>query len=133
MVERRFLRELDSLPSVHDFVRDFCRARGVDDDRAFEVDLVIEELFTNLVKHQRGREEIGLGLDGESGWVTITLTDRDVERFDPTTLPDDTERRNRALIPGGRGIGLVKKLVDELRYDYRDRTGTITATKRWSR
>ncbi len=133
MVERRFPRGIDSLGSIHDFVQEFCRERRIGGDRAFEVDLVVEELFTNLVKHQRGREEIALGLEGDAGGIAITLIDRDVDRFDPNDVPDDTERRNQELRPGGRGIRLVRELVDELRYDYRDRTGTITAITRWSR
>src|SRR5688572_12010482 len=118
MVERRFPRAIDSLGPIHDFVQEFCRERRIRGDRAFEVDLVVEELFTNLVKHQDGREEIALGLDGGAGGIAITLTDRDVERFDPNDAPDETERRNQELRPGGRGMRLVRELVDELRYDY---------------
>jgi anti-sigma regulatory factor (Ser/Thr protein kinase) len=132
MEERRFPRDLAAVGPLHEFVRGFCRARGVTDDRAYEVDLVAEELFANQVKHQRGPDDVRVGLEGGAGGVTIQVVDRGVERFDPTTAPDDVARRNREGRPGGRGLALVRRLAGDFRYEYRDRTSTITAVLRWS-
>jgi len=54
-----------------------------------------------------------------------------VARFDITKKPDPylgaslDDRK-----PGGLGIFLTKKLVDDVQYHYRDRTSTITLKKK---
>ena len=132
MVVRSFARAIHSLADLHAFVHAFCDQRGIERDRAFDLDLVLEELFTNQVKyHPRGRE-IEVALDGDVRQVTMTVTDRDVERFDPTSIQDAGPPHEDELLEGGRGLRLVRALTDELRYDYRERTSRITAIKRWS-
>lgn len=132
MEERRFPRDLAAVGPLHEFVRAFCRARGVTEDHAFEVDVVAEELFANQVKHQRGPDPVRVGLAGGAEGVTVRIVDRDVERFDPTAVPDDVARRNREGRAGGRGLALVRRLSGEFRYDYHDGTAVITAVLRWS-
>ena len=53
MLVRRFPRAVGSLPALVAFVREFFAARGMDADHAFDVDLVLEELFTNMVRHAK--------------------------------------------------------------------------------
>jgi anti-sigma regulatory factor (Ser/Thr protein kinase) len=132
MVARSFARSVRSLAALHTFVHEFCAGRGIDVDRSFDLDLVLEELFMNQVKYNAGDRDIEVALAGDERQVTITLTDRDVERFDPTAAPDTVDRRNEQLLEGGRGLRLVRALTDELRYDYRERTSRITAIKRWN-
>jgi len=132
MVIRSFPRGIRSLADLHDFVHAFCAAHGIERDRAFDLDLVVEELFTNQVKYHPDGREIEVALDGDVRQVTMTMTDRDVDRFDPTATRDPSAERNQELLEGGRGLRLVRALTDELRYDYRERTSRITAVKRWS-
>ena len=64
MSERRFGRTFGSLESIFGFVAEFLEANGLPASAAFELDLVIEELFTNMVKyHPHGAPEIEIGLD----------------------------------------------------------------------
>ncbi len=132
MVVRAFARGIRSLADLHAFVHAFCDERGIDRERAFDLDLVLEELFTNQVKYHPGGREIEVALEGDVREVTMTVTDRDVERFDPTAVPDPAPLHDQDLLEGGRGLRLVRALTDELRYDYRERTSRITAVKRWS-
>ena len=132
MVARTFARSVGSLVALHAFVQEFCAEHGIEPDRSFDLDLVLEELFTNQVKYHASNREIEVALAGDARQVTITVTDHDVERFDPTSVPDTVDRRNDDLLSGGRGLRLVRALTDELRYDYRERTSRITAVKRWS-
>jgi anti-anti-sigma factor len=127
MVARSFARSVSSLAELHSFIHAFCTERGIDADRSFDLDLVLEELFTNQVKYHASDREIEVALAGDARQVTITVTDHDVDRFDPTAVPDTVDRRNDELLEGGRGLRLVRALTDELRYDYRERTSRITA------
>jgi serine/threonine-protein kinase RsbW len=96
------------------------------------LDLIVEELFTNLVKYGgNAREEIRIALDREPGRLVIVLQDFDSERFDLTqTKPVDIDAPLRERRPGGLGIHLVKRMADDVRYDYANRVSTITVIKR---
>jgi anti-sigma regulatory factor (Ser/Thr protein kinase) len=123
---RRFPRDVAALDSIFNFVRAYLDHERLDPRCAFDIDLVVEELFTNLVRHNRGNQEIEIGLGRLDGDVTLTLRDFDVEPFDPTrgaAVPDEGTH----LAPGGRGILLVQRLSKEFTYDYGDRTSTLTA------
>ena len=128
---RRFPRDIGALDAIFGFVREYLASQGLDGDGAFEADLILEELFTNLVRHNRGREAIEIGLDRSDGDLLLTLRDFDVEPFDPTRFAKESESETTDLTPGGRGIVLVLRMTKEFRYDYRNRTSTLTARLEW--
>ena len=125
---RSFPRETSALAALVQYVRDFLAAEGLPDGAGFDLDLVLEELFTNLVKYGRGaRGAVDVGLDRVPDGVRITLIEYDAEPFDPTASPSvDVKRPIAERRPGGLGIHFVRTLSKDFRYDYRDRTGTIT-------
>ncbi len=129
MIERRFRRDFASLDSIVGFVNEFLGARGVGPDRAHDVHLVIEELFTNMVKYGgESREDIEIGLDWGAPVLTVRIRDFDVDPFDVTIPPP----AGPALVerPGGLGLRFVRRVADRLAYRWADRVSTITLTKR---
>jgi anti-sigma regulatory factor (Ser/Thr protein kinase) len=135
MVERRFAREVGSLEAIFDFVTEFAARHQLSEDQRFEVDLVLEELFTNLVKYSSQRvKKIAIGLDRRGPELTLVMRDFDAEEFDITGHPPEGNGGDSAVPrAGGRGLALVRRYADEFRYDYHDRNGTITVTKRLDR
>lgn len=132
MLERRFGRSLGSLDAIFAFVAAFLASDGIDRRHAFEIDLIIEELFTNMVKYSTdGRQEVAITLERRGDTVTIVLRDFDVEPFDVSRAPRaDVERPIAERAPGGLGLHLVRQLADSIAYEYRDRTSTIAVTRR---
>ncbi len=132
MLRRRFGRSNDSLDGIFAFVAEFLAGHGLPAALSFDLDLVIEELFTNMVKYSpRGAAEVEIGLERRDGTVEVVLRDFDVDRFDPTGATE--AEADRALAegrPGGLGLRLVRRIAESVRYDYRDRTSTITLTVR---
>lgn len=132
MEHRRFPRDVAALERIHEWVGTFVAANGFPADSAFDLDLLIEELFTNMVKYNRnGRQDIEIGLSAAGAVVTISVRDFDVESFDPTRAPEvnpdmPMEERRR----GGLGLHFVRQMADSLQYDYTDRNSTVTVTKR---
>ena len=131
-MQASFKREFDSLDEVFGFVRLFFRAEGIDPEYLPPIDLAVEEIFTNMVKYNRGaRHEIDISLEKQDDKLTIALIDHEVEPFDITKLPDvrtDQPVEERRI--GGLGIHLVRKLMDEVDYDYVNGRSTITLVKR---
>jgi anti-sigma regulatory factor (Ser/Thr protein kinase) len=126
MVERRFPRNLGSLEPMSHFVADYLGSRGFDPEHSLTVDLLLEELFTNMLRHGKGGgPEVSVRLEGEHEELVLTLRDFDVESFDPTLAP------GTARPGGGFGLRLVRAMSDSIRYEYKERSATITLTKRF--
>ncbi len=84
-----------------------------------EINLVLEELFTNVVKYgftDDREHEINLSLSCDDTAVSIRMED-DGEPFDPTaqTAPDTRCAIEKRCV-GGLGIHFVKHFIDECRY-----------------
>ena len=88
-MRRSLPRRLDALPTLVSLVREFLASEGLADVDPFAVDLVLEELFTNLVRHgHSGSDTIEVELEREDARLRLLLRDRDSERFDPTQAPE---------------------------------------------
>ena len=132
-VSGEFRREIESLGEIFAFLEKFADGQTVDEKTAFCINLVVEELFTNMVRHNEGGgDQISVTIERQDNRVHLELVDTDVEPFDPDTaeipLVDAGIGERR---PGGLGIYLVKKMVDDLKYDYETegRRMRITVTK----
>jgi anti-sigma regulatory factor (Ser/Thr protein kinase) len=132
MSERRFGRTLASLEGMFGFVAEFMKANELDASQGFEVDLVIEELFTNQVKYNpEASHEVEVRLERKGPAVVVVLRDFDVEPFDVTQAPEvDVSRPLSERQTGGLGLHLVRRIAESIRYDHRDRCSTITVTLR---
>lgn len=129
---KKFKRHLNSLAEVFDFIDRFVEQEQIDDSARRAISLAVDELFTNMVKYDPANpNEINIELRVVNQDLLVTLVDRDVAPFDITKKPDPylgaslDERK-----PGGLGIFLTKKLVDDVQYQYQDRTSTITLKKK---
>jgi anti-sigma regulatory factor (Ser/Thr protein kinase) len=72
-------------------------------------------------------EDILIQMNPHEHGVEVSLTDYDVERFDPTGAgPIDVDAPLDERTPGGLGLYLVLKMVDSIYYEYRNRQSTIT-------
>jgi len=127
-MEKAVPRTLESLTPLVGLVREFLEREHLSADLAFDMDLVIEELFTNLVRHSRGAGEgsdVQVELTHLPGEVRVRLKASEPSPFDPTTAP-----RVNVSLPieqrraGGLGIQFVRELCREFRYEWRDGVGT---------
>src|SRR5258705_5988290 len=85
MIERRFHREFRSLESIVSFVNEYLAELGFGGDEPYDIHLIIEELFTNMVKYSReSTQDIAIGLDWKAPMLTVRLRDFDVNPFDVT-------------------------------------------------
>ena len=130
-MESRFKRKIDSLDDIFEFLRRFFVENGLSGSLLFPVNLAVEELFTNMVKYNFGnKNDIPIALELQGNRLIVTLRDIDVEPFDVSrfekTDQDVSIKESRV---GGWGLQLVKRIMDNIDYQYRDRISTITLTK----
>ena len=130
-MEATFERTIGALEGLFAFVERFADAHELDEATRYAANLAVEELFTNLVRHNAGgTRRIQLDMAVESGRLTIRLMDFDVDPVDLSgEAPPDVNLPLEQRRPGGLGMHLVRTLFDSLSYDYRDRTLSVTAVK----
>lgn len=129
--EQTFDKEISSLDEVFGFLGGFLERENLGKEIEFTLNLALEEIFTNLVKHNKSsRNEVLVGIEWADDHVVVELTDFDVEPFDPESVPEvDVDAPLEERGPGGLGLHLVKSMVDKLSYEYRDRNLKVTLYK----
>jgi anti-sigma regulatory factor (Ser/Thr protein kinase) len=132
MVKTSYPRNIDALDTiVADTACSFAKY-GIDASLRATVDLVIEELFVNMVKYnQEATQDIALEIRPIENGVEVSLTDFDVDRFDPSQpVSVDINAPLAERESGGLGLYLIHKMVDSIQYEYCDRQSRVTITKR---
>ena len=124
---------LDELERLAASVEDFGRGDNWPPDLTFQVNLVLEELWLNVVNHghEDGVHEVEIDLTSEAKAITIEITD-DGKPFDPlhdAPIPNVTGPLNDRAV-GGLGIYLVRTIMDELRYRREEGRNHLILVKR---
>lgn len=129
--EQRFDKVISSLDGVFAFLGGCLEGEEIGDNVNFSLNLALEEIFANMVKHNKSsRNEVLVGIERTGDHVVVELTDFDVEPFDPEAVAEvDIEAPLEERRPGGLGLHLVKSMVDKLTYEYRDRDLKVTLYK----
>lgn len=127
-MRKTYKRNFDQLERIVADTGRFFDEHEIDASLRMKVDLSVEELFVNMVTYNTETDrEIQLEMRPIDGGVEVTLTDYDVERFDPTIVRDvDVDAPLADRTPGGLGLYLVLKMADSINYEYQDRTSKIT-------
>ena len=134
-MERSFERDFRALGEIFDFTGRFAAAHRIEESLVYSINLVVEELFTNMVKYNTGAgHPIRIRMNLDDGRLRIELIDEDVDPWDPAEAPevrvDQLIEERRA---GGLGLYLVRSIVDELKYEYENRQMKVTVIKNLER
>ncbi|MEO6800075.1 MAG: ATP-binding protein [Rhodanobacter sp.] len=130
-MEQSFKRSVNELQAIVAATGRFFSHSGTAESIRMAVDLAVEELFVNMVTYNLGTDhDILLQMQASPGGVTVSLTDYDVEPFDPSLAPHvDINAPLDQREPNGLGLYLVSKMVDSVHYAYRDRESKVTFVK----
>ncbi|WP_258571998.1 ATP-binding protein [Actinomadura parmotrematis] len=111
-------REALSIPVVRRVVGDSLRGLGVADDVVDDILLALSEACTNVVQHARtsGDYEVTARIDDESCRIAVMDWGRGLRHARPE--PDE-------LAESGRGIRIMRALMDELDISAGTDSGTV--------
>jgi serine/threonine-protein kinase RsbW len=127
-MKQKFGRSLDDIKNIVSFTDEFFAHNDIDPSVRYIVDLCVEELFVNMVTYDTETdEEILIEMNPHEHGVEVSLTDFDVDRFDPRdAAPVDVDAPLEQRTPGGLGLYLVLKMVNSIHYEYRNQNSKIT-------
>ena len=129
--------DIGNLAFVTDFVNSILRRLKCSRRNRIQIDVAIDEIFANIVHNaydnNSGKEKGSVCVRVESlrdaGAVAITFIDSG-RPFDPRTAKDpDVSLSLKKRPVGGLGIYMMKRSVDEIRYEYKDGQNILTIQK----
>ncbi len=124
--------QVENLDAVTEFITSELEAANCSMKAQMQIEIAVEELFVNIAHYAYapnvGMAVISIGI--EDGSAVITFEDSGVP-YDPLAKedPDITLSAQERDI-GGLGIFMVKKSMDDMRYEYRDGKNILTIVKR---
>ena len=133
MKELTLSATVENIEVVTDFVNEQLEALGCPMKAETQIDIAIDEIFSNIVYYaynsEIGQVTVRFEVSGEPPTVTITFIDSGVpydplQKADPDTTISIEDRRN-----GGFGIYMVKKYMDDVTYAYRNEQNVLTIKK----
>ena len=133
MVTAKFPGRYKSLAKISDFVMKAAQKAKLDDSDIYAVQLAVDEACSNIIEHAYGGEgsgEIHCTCTASQNGLTVVLRDRG-RPFNPENIPEPRfDVSISDLKPRGAGLFLMRKLMDEVYFDFSPETGnTLTMVK----
>jgi len=128
MRKATFSGRFDNLAEISEFVVGAAKEAGLNSSAVYAVELAVDEACTNIIEHAYGGEgkgDIQCCCDISKDSLTITLRDRG-RPFDPNKVPVPKSKANlKNLKSGGAGLYLMRKMMDEVRFEFTKESGNI--------
>ena len=110
----------DNLAAIREFVQSSARESGFSDDVVSKISLAVDEACTNVIKHAykySPDNDIRILTRLENSKFIISITDSG-HNFNPQLVPEpDLKKYIQQHKVGGLGMYLMKKLMDEVKYN----------------
>lgn len=122
----------ESLHPIREFVVKAAEQAGFDEAGVYAVELAVDEACSNIIEHAYGGENKGniqctYRISKES--LTIVLEDRG-RKFDPDSVPEPNfSAQLENLKAGGAGLFLMRKMMDEVRFEFAEKGNILTMVK----
>ena len=134
MPTKTFSSNLGNLENICNFVTVYARKAGLDDRQVYAVQLAVDEAATNIIEHGyrcSGQGDVEITCKSEKDGLRVILHDH-APPFDPDEIPEPaTDVPLEELKPRGLGIFLMRKMMDEVIYQFdADSGNTLTLIKR---
>ncbi|MCC7449868.1 MAG: anti-sigma factor antagonist [Anaerolineae bacterium] len=124
---------LENVPEACDFVVAAAETAGLDERAVYHCQMAVDEWCTNVIQHNYGQDSeyrhIDIQCRNRADQFVITVMDDGV-RFDPTTLAEvDPGAPLEERQPGGLGWFFIRKLMDQVSYEYKNGRNHLTMIK----
>ncbi|MBQ4338507.1 MAG: ATP-binding protein [Clostridia bacterium] len=133
MKELTLAATVENIQAVTDFVNEQLETVDCPLKAQMQVDIAIDELFGNIAHYayapSTGDATVRVEIEENPLAVTLTFTDCGTP-YNPLTQADpDVTLCAEERQAGGLGIFMVKKTMDEMKYEYNDSKNILTIRK----
>ena len=125
-MKKKFEKELivgsstDNLSLIREFVKSAAEESGFSSEIVGKIILAVDEACTNIIKHAYKYSPDGdilINVKLDNSRFTISIIDEGM-RFNPNLIPEpDIKEYHKQKRIGGLGMFLMKKLMDEVKYE----------------
>ena len=127
---QRFANKIESLSSITDFVHIFASRSKLDKNIESEINLLIEELFTNQVKYNPKNPSVDIALQKRENRIIITFSHKQDSSFDPREVKADVKNLSlQERSAGGLGLQLVQAFADAITYKFENNVSATIIVK----
>ncbi len=134
MKELTVAATIENIETVTDFVNEELEALDCPMKTQMQIDIAIDELFSNIARYayapEVGEATVRVEPKNDALAVVVTFIDKGVpynplENEDPDTTLSIDKRE-----VGGLGVYMVKKSMDDIKYEYKDGQNILSIVKR---
>ncbi|MBR3296478.1 MAG: ATP-binding protein [Firmicutes bacterium] len=124
---------VENLDTVISFVDEELEKMECSMKTQMQIDVAVEEIFVNIAHYaytpDTGKATIRLETSEDPKSIAVTFIDSGVP-YDPLAKPDpDVTLSAEERQIGGLGIYMVKKSMDDMKYEYKDGHNVLTIRK----
>lgn len=116
--------------AVNQGIEEFCEQNEMPPGKLFTIQLILEELVTNVISHGSSPEKtetIEVSICIKDDLITLAIRDN-ARAFNPLEAAEpDTGKSLEERDIGGLGLFLVRKKVKSLAYEFRDGFNNVVA------
>src|SRR5574341_1542182 len=126
-VELRLPSELRFVAEIAEWLAELAARFSVVEADDLRLAISLNEAITNAIRHGNRRDQqktVYIRAEISADAARFTVRDEG-DGFDPAALPDPLDPDN-LLRPSGRGIFLMRQLMDEVKYNERGNEVTLT-------
>ena len=134
--ELTFDATLENVSSAVEFVGEKAQHLPLSTKECYQIEVAVDEIVCNIARYAYGEDEKGtasIAVGREKNAMVITVSDSGIpynplEKDDPDVTLSADERG-----VGGYGIFIVKKVMDEVIYEYKDNKNILIMKKYFSK
>ena len=128
MPSKKFAGQYASLEAISEFVAQAAEEAEFDSKGIYAIKLAVDEACSNIIEHgyeEKKGGQIRCSYQVLNDGVKITLQDWG-KPFNPEEIPDPNFNVElQDLKPRGAGLYFMKKLMDEVRFDFKSGDGNL--------
>ncbi|HEV8129242.1 MAG TPA: ATP-binding protein [Candidatus Eisenbacteria bacterium] len=123
---------LELLSLIHAIIEGIAREQKLDDETTMALQVAVIEAGTNAIQHGNVFAEtkaVKFDFRVQNGGIEVQVDDFG-KGFDPSKVDDPTSDESHLLSPHGRGLFLMRSLMDEVTFEERPDHGTTVRLKK---
>ena len=122
----------ENLDAVIGFVNDDLEKYHCSEKTKIQINIAVEEIFVNISDYaydeKTGKAEIDIYFTNDPDTVHITFSDNG-KKYDPSHNDPDITLSAEERSIGGLGIYMVKKIMDNVEYEYKEGKNILRISK----